>query len=80
MSRHIPNPDKMLRIVEHHEKQKDPNDPFCFSLDESIRIRQLIAESLVTFFAKLHDLPDPGPQPMPTGIPGLEKKPKRRRK
>ena len=81
MSRHIPNPSKLLRILENHEKQKDPNDPFAFSMDESVRIRQLVAESLATFFAKLNDLPDPGPQPIPEGTPGMvEKRPKKRRK
>jgi len=78
MARPIANVKKLARIVEQHSKHTSL-DPFVFTMDESLRIRQLIGESLVIFFAKLNGLPVPGPQGIPKGMPGTEKRAKKRR-
>lgn len=81
MPRHISSPDKLLRIIET-QRRLVPSDPFVFSIDESLRIRQLIAQSLVDFFAALNDLPSPGQLPIPAEAKGLllESRPSKRKK
>lgn len=64
MARHIRNLKKLHSIIEQHPKHS-PEDPFIFSSGEALRIRQLIAESLVAFFAKLNGLSIPTSQPIP---------------
>jgi hypothetical protein len=80
VARHIPNVEKLIRILDYESQNRPADDPFVFSMNESLRIRQLIGESLVSFFAKLNDLPDPGPQRIPEGTPGTTPKSKKKRK
>lgn len=78
MSRYIRNIEKLLRILEHATGSGNRPSDFCvFDVDDSLRIRQLIGEGLVAFFARLNGLPIPGPQPIPVDVPRSKKRNRR---
>jgi len=78
MARHIRNIRKLLQILEHEGGYGNgPRSFHAFGMGDSLRIRQLIGEGLVAFFARLNGLPIPSSQPIPSDVPRSKKRNRR---